>query len=314
MPIKEIYIIIIIVFYSLNAVGQDAPMSQYYSNLVVLNPAFAGTASADRVNFYYRNQWLRSTAGFQTFGASYDKSFKKYNSGMGISLTNEINGAFISPKVDFVYSYMAEILPGFTLSMGLQAGFFQKYLLASELVFQDNTEVVMSGLSKIKPDFALGVVAFLRKYYGGFSINHIAQPTQGVTKTSNERINRKYTFFAGYLHHYNTRLKGQQRVLSPNILVQIQGLQQNINWGLSFQYDKLVGGMWLRHNLHPDFDALIFSVGYKTQSYKFAYSYDMNLGKKTLIPLGAHEISFTMLFETKEKKKFKAIKCPTFLQ
>jgi hypothetical protein len=96
--------------------------------------------------------------------------------------------------------------------------------------------------------------------------------------------------------------------------VQIQGYQQNINWGISFQYDSFIGGLWLRHNLHPNFDALIFSLGFKTKSYKFAYSYDMNLGKKSLTPLGAHEISISTLFETQKKKKYKTIKCPTFLK
>ena len=89
-------------------------------------------------------------------------------------------------------------------------------------------------------------------------------------------------------------------------MIQIQGFQQNINWGFSFQYDKLIGGVWIRHNLMANFDAMILSAGYKTQEYKFAYSYDINLGKKTLIPLGAHEISFTMLFGKSKKKKYKS--------
>ncbi len=317
MPINRHakYIVAIIITFWLNAsFAQDAPMSQFYSNLVVLNPAFTGTTQSDRVNIFYRNQWLRTNAGFHSFGASYDKSFTKYNSGVGVILTNEINGAYVSPKFDVAYSYMIEATPELFISMGLQAGIVQKYLLASDLVFDEDGENIQSGFNKISPDFSAGIVAFYKNTYSGFSVDHIAQPYQGVSRSANEQLNRKYTAFLGYLYYYNTRLLKQQRILSPNILVQIQGYQQNINWGFSFQYNNLIGGLWVRHNLRPDFDAIIFSAGYKTQTYKFAYSYDMNIGKMTNIPLGAHEISFTTLFKTHKKKTYKAIKCPTFLQ
>lgn len=316
-----IYILVLLIALSSNCLqAQDAPMSQFYSNLVVLNPGFVGTTKSDRVNLFYRNQWLRSDAGFNSFGISYDKSFPKYNSGLGVILTNEMNGAFMKPTFYLVYSYMFEAAPGLFIGFGLQGGIVQKYMLSSDLVFEDElltgstSENIQGGFNKISPDFASGATAFYKNIYAGASVHHISQPYQGLSKSSNERLNRKYTAFFGYLIYYETRLKKEERVLSPNILVQIQGLQQNINWGFSFQYDKLIGGLWLRHNLQPNVDALIFSFGYKTQRYKFAYSYDMNVGKKTTMPLGAHEISFTTLFETQKKKKFKSIKCPTFLQ
>lgn len=309
---NSLFLLLLII--SISSFSQDAPVSQFYSNLVVLNPGFTGTTESDRVNLFYRNQWLRTDAGFNSFGFSYDKSFSKYNSGLGIVFTNEINGLYIAPTIDLVYSYMVEISPQFFVSMGLQGGIAQKYLLSSNLIFDDNSESITGGFSKIIPDFSSGIVTFYKNIYSGFSVDHIAQPFQGVSKSSNAKINRKYTGFAGYLYYFQTRLLSQERVLSPNLLVQIQGQQHNINWGVSFQYDNIIGGLWIRHNLHPDFDAVIFSAGIKTKSYRFTYSYDMNIGKTTTIPLGAHEISFTTIFETVKKKKYKMIKSPTFLQ
>ncbi len=310
---RAFLIIILLVIGVIPVKSQDAPMSQFYSNLVALNPAFTGTTQADRINFFYRNQWIRTPAGFHTFGLAYDKNFDKYSSGAGLVLSNEINGAYVLPSVDFTYSYMVEALPGLNISMALKGGIFQKYRLNSTLIFENPDEQISGGFSKITPDFGTGLVAFYNDLYGGVSVDHIAQPYQGVLKASNERLNRKYTVFIGYLFYYHSRLKAQQRILSPNLLAQFQGAQQNINWGFSFQYDNLIGGLWLRHSLKPNVDALIFSAGYKTKTYRFAYSYDMNVGKKTTVPLGAHEISITMLFETRIKKKFKSIKCPTFL-
>ncbi len=159
----------------------------------------------------------------------------------------------------------------------------------------------------------MGISAFYNNYYGGISADHLLVPYQGVKRLEDQRINRKYTFFVGYLYDLDGRLIKAKRILSPNILVQIQGAQQNINWGSSFQYNWLIGGLWIRHNLYMNFDSAILMAGFKTQDMRFAYSYDMNLGKKTFNPLGSHEVSFTMLFEYHKKKSYKVVKCPSFL-
>jgi type IX secretion system PorP/SprF family membrane protein len=280
----------------------------------VLNPAFAGTTGEDRINMFYRNQWLTTSAGYHVFGVAYDKSFQNINSGAAIILTNEINGAYVSPTIDLAYSYMITATRNFYLSMSIQAGFTQKYMSVSGLNFQHDGENITNGFNKIIPDFAFGVIGFYKKnLYFGTSVDHIIVPYQGLTKSSNEMVSLKFTTFFGFLHYYRTRIISEQRVLSPNIIVQIQGLQYNINWGVSFQYNSLIGGIWIRHNFKPDFDALILSAGFKTKDYKFAYSYDINIGKRTTVPLGAHEISFTMRFKSNKKKKYKTFKCPKFL-
>lgn len=298
---------------SLSASSQDTPLSQFYSNLVVLNPAFTGTTQSNRINTFYRNQWIATDAGFHSFGVAYDKSFSKYNSGLGIVFTNEINGLYVTPTIDVAYSYIIQFAPRFFISMGIQGGATQKYLSVNNLIF-DSDEIINNGFSKVIPDFSSGFIVFYNNSYSGFSIDHIAQPYQGVSKSINERLNRKYTAFFGYMYYHQARLLSQQRVFSPNVLIQVQGYQHNINWGFSFQYDKLIGGVWARHNLQLNIDAIIFSAGIKTQTYKFTYSYDMNVGKRTVIPLGAHELSFTTMFDLASKKRYKSIKCPTFLQ
>ena len=303
-----------ILFLRLSSLGQDFPMSQFYSNLVVLNPAFAGTAGEDRVNMFYRNQWLSTSVGYHAFGVAYDKSFSDFNSGFAVILTNEINGAYFTPSLDIAYSYMLKVTKKLHLSLSMQAGITQKFLSVSQLQFQNQGENLTSGFNKVIPDFTLGMIGFYKNdIYFGASLDHITTPHQGLAKSSNDIIQRKVTAFLGLLHYYPTRKISEQRVLSPNILIQVQGKQYNINWGASFQYNSLIGGVWIRHNFNPDFDAVILSAGIKTKDYKFAYSYDVNIGKKTTIPLGAHEISFTMKFKTTKKKQYKTFKCPKFL-
>jgi type IX secretion system PorP/SprF family membrane protein len=312
IPLKQV-LILFICFFSLllSLKAQDVPYSQYYSNLVYLNPAFAGTRAENRVNLFYRNQWPKSNAGFQSFGIAYDMPIQNSNSGIGVMVTNDIAGGFVEPSFDIIYSHHVKFIKKMDLSLALQAGIVQKYIMP--LDFGTTEPGYSAGFSKIYPDFALGVSTFYKSVYTGLSVDHLVRPYQGINKSDEERLNRKYTFFIGYIFHLNERLISEERIVSPNLLIQIQGLQQNICLGSSFQYDNLLGGLWMRNNFSFNPDALIFMLGYKTKSMRFTYSNDMNLGKKTTMPLGAHEVSFTLLFKTKSKKKFNAIKCPTFL-
>lgn len=316
MPVKFRYIFFVVLstFITKGLIGQDAPISQYYHNLFITNPAYAGTTQGARVSGFYRQQWIRVPGSFESYGISYDRFLPKYNSGFGIIVNNVTSGALTEPAIEFAYSYHINASRNLNISMGLQGGIVQKYLNQSEIDFKDDSEIISSGLNKIYPDFGLGLVVFYKtNLYGGFSIHHINRPISGSNGDAS-RINMRYTGQIGYVIELNKRLIKQTRILMPNMLIQIHGNQQNISWGAVYQHDYLLGGLLVRHNISTNIDALIFSAGFKTQKLRFAYSYDMNIGKRATMPLGSHEVSLTFLFDIKSKKKYKAIGCPSFLE
>ncbi|MBI9066482.1 MAG: PorP/SprF family type IX secretion system membrane protein [Salinivirgaceae bacterium] len=310
--IKTSLLVYSLFFYQNTGYSQDIAFSQQFSNLVAINPAFSGTTLGERINFYYRNQWLGNHSGFQNFGFTYDSYLSKYNSGIGVLVNNDIQGAYIAPSIDISYSYIIKLDRDFYLSMGLQAGINQKYLSTSKLEFEQN-ESIASGLKKTYPDFVTGIIGLSKNTYFGLAVDHIGKPYTGVFSSQDSRLNRKYSLFAGYIYELKTRLISQHRYISPNVLVQLQGLQQNINWGIAFQYENLLGGLWVRHNLEPHFESTIIYLGYKTKSFRFTYSYDVNIGKRTTRMIGAHEISVTRLLPTQKSKKNYAHKSMSFL-
>ncbi len=300
--------------------AQDAPISQYYNNLPSINPAFVGTSNGARINSFYRQQWPLLDSKLETYGVSYDQTIVKYKSGFGLFVSNDISGAVSSPSIEIAYAYHVDVRPGFSLSMGLQGGIVQKYINRSELIFEDEMnggttlENINTGFNKIYPDFSVGVVGFYKKIYAGLSVDHLNRPKTDQQGSAFSEINMKFTGQVGYIAHLKKRLIKQTRILMPSIMVQIQGQQQNICWGIVYQYDYLFGGLLVRHNISSNIDVLIISAGIKTNSMRFAYSYDMNVGKKSITPIGAHEISLTLLFNIHIKKKHKALNCPYFLR
>ena len=96
--------------------------------------------------------------------------------------------------------------------------------------------------------------------------------------------------------------------ISPNIIYQSQGEFNHLNLGLYLNKGPITGGVWYRWD-----DALIFLVGLYTEQFRFGYSYDITTSSLGTQTLGAHEISVTMMFPCKQKRrKFKMMRCPQF--
>lgn len=315
MPIKVRFLIVVLVLfnYSAELSAQDSPMSQYYHQLFALNPAYAGASGGGRFSSFYRQQWAKVDEGFEYYGATYDQVLRRFNSGFGFVLKNEVSGAIVTPSIELAYAYHIKASDKLTVSMGLQGGIIQKYIKTEELKFELD-ELISSGINKRSADFSAGI-AFLfdDKLFGGFAMNHLNRPEMGTENTSS-KLGLKYTMQIGYVLDVERGLSDKRIAIMPNFMIQIQDKHQNISWGVIGQYDVFLLGLLVRHNIYANFDVLIFSAGFKTKQLRIAYSYDINIGKQSILPLGSHEISMTFVFDTQSKKKPKALSCPSFLK
>ncbi len=313
--IKEIALFIILIcFLTLSDQAQDAPSSQWYSNLVQLNPSHAGSASRPRVNLFYRNQWPSNFAGFTSYGFSFDTEIKKYHVGLGTIVTNNNTAAFQKPTFHLIYAYHIKTNYGVHINFGLKTGIIQEFLNASNITLEKNSEIISSGPSKLRFDFGGGISIYSKNIFGGLAIDHINKPAQGNILTGEIRLNRKVTLDLGYIIDLQTRLIQQDYWVMPSVIFQQQGAQQNLQLGVLSQVNHLLSGVWVRKNLYLDAPAIIFLVGYRTFNTRFAYSCDINSNLKMLRGNAAHEVSITRLFAVRNKKVQKTIGCPSFLQ
>ena len=80
----------IIFFFAYNKLYcQDAEFSQFFSNPLYLNPAFAGTNSCPRLSTNHRAQWTGLPNIFNTTSVSYDQNFDEIHGGLGIIIVND---------------------------------------------------------------------------------------------------------------------------------------------------------------------------------------------------------------------------------
>lgn len=315
--------------------AQDPGFSQFYSNPLYLNPAFAGSVECGRLVFNYRNQWPEISKGYVTYSASYDQSLDEINSGFGFSFMNDDAGQGVLQRmyVSGFYAYQVQLTQASILRMGLQATFFQRSLNEGRLKFFDManphtfefsepTSEILNGEPTVNAaDFSFGVIyANDDKYFGGVAVHHLTEPQISYYQSGSDlsRIKRKYSVHGGMNINLSRGRVGdlydEDLVLQPNLLFQMQGEFKQLNVGAYINQSFLSVGTWFRYNFE-NADALIFLVGIEHNGIRFGYSYDLTLSNLGMSSGGAHEISLAAdfcLYRDQSRRRIKAIKSPHF--
>ncbi len=317
--LKRITLIPSILFlfaYSGNLFAQDPEFTQFYANPLYLNPALAGTARCPRVNLNYRNQWPGISGTYVTYSASYDQHIDAIGGGLGLLVTNDKagQGTLTTTNVSGIYSYLLNVTREFSLKFGVQATYFQKSIDWSKLTFGDmidprrgfvyNTNEQQRLQNKSNVDFSAGILGYSKRYFFGFAAQHLTEPDEGLLGVS--KLPMKLTGHAGAALPIGD--KGTQTFISPNVLYQKQQNFQQLNLGMYVTRGSIVAGLWYRNQ-----DSFIAVIGFQQHFFKVGYSYDVTISKLTNTTAGSHELSFSLQFECKpKKKKFRLVSCPSF--
>ena len=327
--IKQRFIIIFctIIFGFSNWIkAQDVSISQYYANLLYLNPAYAGSEICPRISLNSRTQWPGLRANFQTYSASYDQHSDFLQGGIGFQIVQDAqgDGAIKTTSISAAYSYDLKINRFISVKGGFQASYFQRSIDKSNMIFADmidplhgiiyETKEILPDLDKKFFDVSAGFIAYSKQYYLGFAVHHLTEPGESNLSRSDDILARKYTLhFGTTIPLTSERFKRGELSISPNFLYQKQSDNQQLNYGLYLNRLNIVGGIWLRHNLKFERDSWILLLGYVKDNYKISYSYDLTVSELGRETLGAHEITLTFMLPCKPKTKiFKAINCPSF--
>lgn len=311
-----IFCVLFSVVFSESAFAQDPEFTQFYANPLYLNPAFAGTARCPRINLNYRNQWPAISGTYVTYSASYDQHFDAIGGGVGLLVTNDKagRGTLTTTNVALMYSYQLNVTREFSMKFGFQAAYFQKSIDWTKLTFGDmiderrgfvyNTNEVPGQNSKSNVDLSVGMLGYSKRYFFGAAAHHLTQPDEGLIGPS--KLPMKITAHAGAVLPVGD--KNNQTTISPNVLYQKQQDFQQLNLGVYVNKGSIVGGLWYRNQ-----DSFIALIGLTQNHFKVGYSYDVTVSKLTNATAGSHEVSFSLQFECRpKKKKFRTVSCPSF--
>lgn len=332
MLAKSVVALIFLALFSSQALAQDPQYSQFYSNLVMLNPAFTGSGPGPRMAMNYRAQWVGIAGYYKQFAFSYDQPvyFLGSVNGLGINFNSDVAGEGDLAKLNMTanYSYQVELVEDeHFLRFGINAGITQASIDFYKLRFPDqidprngfvyptNEPVSLWAQSRVQPDVSAGLAYFNEYAWLGFTVNHITEPierfSEGIALTGDARLPRKYSVTGGLRIPVQSYRNRREISITPAFLYKMQGEFNQIDAGLYLNIEPMVFGVWYRHQ-----DAIIGLIGVSYGAFSFGYSYDYTVSTLTNgISGGSHEISMVMEFEQprpNRKMKHRSLPCPKF--
>lgn len=315
---KSLIIVLLSVLIALSSTGQDAHFTQFYANPVYLNPALAGLRGCPTVTMNYRNQWPGIKDAYTTYSTSFDKYSEKLKGGVGVNVFHDRSGGgkLITTAASAVYAYQYQLSKKVTIKLGGKATYVNKSIDWNRLVFGDMIDAregVVYGTQQQfgEPvhyaDFSAGALLYTDYFFGGFAVDHLTEPAEGLLNRYATVLPRKYTFHAGANIPLG-KMRKMNRAISPNIMVTKQNQFTQVNVGMYLRLRELVVGAWYRNK-----DSFILLAGIETSKFKFAYSYDVTTSGILKQSMGSHELSYSIFLPcSNKKKKFRTLHCPVF--
>jgi type IX secretion system PorP/SprF family membrane protein len=318
---KQIFSFFIILLLSRVVFSQDLEFTQFYSNPVFLNPAFAGSHGCPRIAMNYRNQWPSLPGNYVSYAASYDQFFNNLSGGLGVILVNDVQAKTINTTTgSLVYSYHVPLTRKWSLKIGAKATWVQKSLDWSKLTFGDQIDprkgFIYSTGDQIRGgnygffDVSSGLLLFSKTFTLGLAGNHLSQPNESMIKGTQSKLPIRLTAHTSATIPLGQKSRfSNQTTIIPSIIFCYQNGFTQLNVGTYVKYQSMTFGAWFRNR-----DAFILTVGLNTGVFKLGYSYDVTVSKlNNGVSGGSHEISLGLNLNCKTPpKKFRTISCPSF--
>jgi type IX secretion system PorP/SprF family membrane protein len=295
--------------------AQDVYFSQFFLNPVYMNPAYVGTMKVPRAGIQYRNQWPAMNKAYTTYFASFDMFLPKITSGIGILVFNDVqgDGIYTESSCKIAYSKEIRINRDWTMYSSLSAGAQLNSLNFNRLIFADGldpiygqnkptNETVPDNNNRLFPDFGAGILLYNGKYFFGIAGDHLAEPNQSIYSNYDQNLYRKYTMhFEVNLSLYRPGHWRKFCTFNPNVVIQSQGNEQNLSYGVYANRKGISLGVWNRLTTHKSSD-IIFMAGFIGKQFKTAVTYDLNMRGVGLRSQGAVEISISFLLKNPGRK------------
>ncbi len=278
--------------------AQQVPItSQYLTNGLVINPAYAGTREALSANLSYRKQWARITGApqFQTLSLHSPINNKEKVS-LGLMADYLTYGVTKDVGIYAFYAYSVRMGKG-KLSMGLKGGLDLSNTNYNRLQFPDGNPVdpLLTGDMKYTlPNVGAGLYYYTDKYFAGLSVPSLL--TYRRDETDQFKVTPDYTHFKTYFSAGTLIRFADAFKIKPSVLVRYsmqEPLEVDLNANLIFG-DLL----WVGSSYRMAEKAVVALLDLQiTPQLKLGYSYDYQLGHLSNYTSGTHEVSIRYEFE-----------------
>jgi len=302
---KSILLMVLIFAVQTMQAQQDAMFTQYINNMLVVNPAYAGSRDALTLSFLHRSQWVGIEGAPTTETFSIHGPLQRKYLGFGFTMVHDRIGPETKTGVYGDISGRVKVSRNAYLAAGLKFGlnFYRANLADLDLVHDDDFSF-QDNPSSTLPNLGFGLYYYTPVFYAGVSIPKLIENDlyPGEDSYSGEIVEKRhYYFITGFLLNMSSTVK-----FKPSLLTRmLDGTPVSMDVTATFVFrDKLWVGPYYRYQ-----ESMGFLVNYNfTPQMRVGYSFDHTLSELQQFNTGTHEISLTYDFIYRDNK----IKSPRY--
>lgn len=293
------YVTFLILFNLIHTVvmGQIFPLtSQYLTNGLLINPAYAGSRDVLSTVLDYRDQWVGFDGAPVTQTFSAHMPLQNKSTAVGVIVTNESIGIINNTSIFGNYAYRVRLNSGM-LAFGLKAGIELYKENDSQLTLQTpGVSPFLNNGNYLLPNFGAGVYYYNARYFLGLSLPTILSYRESPAGNSytayNDAQNYNILFNAGCLINVNEYFK-----LKPSTLIQYT-LSSPVQCDLNLNAYVLKDGILSIGASYRINEAVVGIVEFQLNTQlRIAYSYDYTLSALGNYSSGSHEITIRYEFK-----------------
>ena len=267
---------------------QNSHYSQFFSNKLIQNPAYAGSAEVLSLTTLHRQQWVGLKGAPSTQSISVHAPFFNKRVGVGLSILRDDITISENWNIISSYAYRMRMQEG-TLSLGLQADLKFMKIRWNDLDALDinDSEIPEMNSQRFQPNIAGGIYYKTDYLYLGlavqnlFSAKRFKEDANGITHLGKETPH--VYLMGGYAFAISENVD-----LAPVVLMKIvknAPFDMDINASFIF-YDKLWAGVSWRKDDSVD---VIFQYQLN-QQLRFGVAYDFTISKLQKTNAGSYEL------------------------
>ena len=286
---RLIYILVFVMVGAGASAQQEAMISQYMFNGLMLNPAYAGSHDYFSTSVLHRSQWVQFDNAPVTQVFSIDGPIADDRLGIGLNVVNDRLG--IVNQLDFGTNIAVKFpLKSGTLSFGLRADIISYSARLSDVIVQDVADPVYSSndiQGQFATQFAFGAYYHADNWYAGLGIPNLYSLDDNISVYDNPESTGYFVphyFVNGgmvFSPSFNLDIK-------PSILVKV-GPAAPVEIDLNCNF-LLYKRLWLGAGYRTG-DALVGILEYQmTPQLRAGYAYDWTLTDISDYSKGSHEV------------------------